>query len=93
MKISKLHSAIVLLLFGASLVSAPAQDNPKQAAARAALEKIFQSPTNAARKRGRHQSNSCRVRHGRRQIEQQEHGIETHHQPAAANFRGQAVPA
>ena len=47
MKISKLHSAIVLLLFGASLVSALAQDNPKQAAARAALEKIFQSPTNA----------------------------------------------
>jgi hypothetical protein len=47
MNISKLLSAIVLLLFGAGLVSTPAQDNPAQASARAALEKMFQSPTNA----------------------------------------------
>ena len=46
MKFSKLLSATVLLLFGASLVSALAQDNPAQASARAALEKMFQSPTN-----------------------------------------------
>ena len=47
MKISKLLSATVVLLFGVSLVSALAQDNPAQAVARAALEKIFQSPTNS----------------------------------------------
>jgi hypothetical protein len=47
MKFSKLLSASILLLFGASLVSALAQDNPAQASARAALEKMFQSPTNS----------------------------------------------
>jgi hypothetical protein len=48
MKFSKRLSATVLLLFGASLVPALAQDNPAQAAARAALEKMFQSPTSVS---------------------------------------------
>ncbi len=47
MKFSKLLSATVFLLFGASLVSALAQDNPAQAAARAALDKMFQTASPA----------------------------------------------
>ncbi len=43
MKFSKLSFATVLLLFGAGLVSTLAQDNPAQASARAALEKMFQT--------------------------------------------------